>query len=818
MSRSAMQRLGQTRAVPLGSYVVDIHINQRYVTSGGIDVVAGDDGNPAVCVPLETLSASGVDVLPGAATASSSRCVIVERAVPGASSDLDMARLRLNLQVPQNRLRQQPRGYVNPADLDDGESIGFVNYLANHYRLSGGGMRGADRSSSYLALNGGVNVGLWQFRHQSSASHMQGSGTRWNSIRSYVQRPIHAAGSQLTLGQTFTTGRLFSGLRFNGIVMETDERMLPDSLRGFAPVVRGVAITNARVSIRQNGIEIYQTTVAPGPFEIADLYPTSFSGDLNVEVQEADGSVQSFTVPYAALPDSLREGSSRYTASMGRTRDAGEDSPFVELTYQRGLSNAFTLNSGARLARGYQAVLLGGVYNASLGAIGTGVTFSRADLPHTGYLSGWMSQLSYSRAFQATGTVVTLAGYRYSSSGYRDLSDVLGVRALADSRFTWQSSTYRQRNRLEFVVSQTMEHYGNVFLSASTQDYRDGRSRDTQLQLGYNKGFSNGMNLNVTATRLRYGGYANYAGWRDSREIRDVRSQDGNTMIAVTLSFPLGSPGSPRAASVNTTLTRDTRGSASAQSTVSGMLDEAQTLSYTAGVSHDDYERRTTSWSGSLNKRSRIGTLGGSASAGSGYRQMSLSGQGAIALHRGGVTLGPYLGNTFALVEAPGASGARVLNAQDAVVDSRGYALVPAMTAYRYNYIALDPEGMSTSAELEEGEKRVAPYAGAAVKVQFRTRQGVAVLITARLPDGRLVPFGAEAADVEDRVIGLAGQHGQVYARVPSSVGQVRLRWGDLPDDGCVVHYDVSDADPALPLVRLPATCHPITAAASRSQ
>ena len=41
--------------------------------------------------------------------------------------------------------------------------------------------------------------------------------------------------------------------------------MLPDSLSGYAPTIRGVAQTNARVTVRQNGYIIYSTYVPPGP-------------------------------------------------------------------------------------------------------------------------------------------------------------------------------------------------------------------------------------------------------------------------------------------------------------------------------------------------------------------------------------------------------------------------------------------------------------------------------------------------------------------------------------------------------------------------
>lgn len=44
--------------------------------------------------------------------------------------------------------------------------------------------------------------------------------------------------------------------------------MVPYSERQFAPVVRGIARTQARVEVKQNGYTIYNTTVAPGLFAL----------------------------------------------------------------------------------------------------------------------------------------------------------------------------------------------------------------------------------------------------------------------------------------------------------------------------------------------------------------------------------------------------------------------------------------------------------------------------------------------------------------------------------------------------------------------
>lgn len=82
----------------------------------------------------------------------------------------------------------------------------------------------------------------------------------------------------------------------------SDDEMLPDSQRGFAPVIRGMAHSNAKVTVSQHGYVIYETFVSPGAFAIKDLYPTAQSGDLDVQVKESDGSVRTFTQPYSAVP------------------------------------------------------------------------------------------------------------------------------------------------------------------------------------------------------------------------------------------------------------------------------------------------------------------------------------------------------------------------------------------------------------------------------------------------------------------------------------------------------------------------------------
>ena len=72
-------------------------------------------------------------------------------------------------------------------------------------------------------------------------------------------------------GRNLHPGELFDSVRLRGASLFSDDRMLPDSQTGFAPVVRGVAETNARVSVRQRGVLLDEVSVAPGPFVLNDF-------------------------------------------------------------------------------------------------------------------------------------------------------------------------------------------------------------------------------------------------------------------------------------------------------------------------------------------------------------------------------------------------------------------------------------------------------------------------------------------------------------------------------------------------------------------
>lgn len=120
---------------------------------------------------------------------------------------------------------------------------------------------------------------------------------------------------------------IYSIAAVRGVRLYTDNDMLPDSLNGFAPVVRGIAKSNAVVTIRQNGYIIYQSAVPQGPFALTDLNTTSSGGDLDVTIKEEDGSERHFTQPYASTAILRREGQTDFDISIGELNNSDRYSP-----------------------------------------------------------------------------------------------------------------------------------------------------------------------------------------------------------------------------------------------------------------------------------------------------------------------------------------------------------------------------------------------------------------------------------------------------------------------------------------------------------
>lgn len=827
---SGLAQLNKENAITAGNYdAVDVWVNNKLFKRMSVKFIKNTDASEVYpCLSDEFLTTAGValsnknsaDTTGTESTSSDSaaetpsstgQCLPLAERVKGASFRFEKAKLRLELSIPQALLKARPRGYIEQAEWSEGEKLAFVNYSSNFYRSDNRGQQNRTSDYGFVGLKSGINLGLWQVRQQSNvryANNNNGSDTQWNNIRTYVQRPIPQLNSQLTLGETFTDSTLFGSMSFRGAKMATDQRMWPESMRGFAPEVRGIASTNARVIIRQNGREIYETNVAPGPFVINDLYSTSSQGDLNVEVVEANGSRSTFTIPFSAVPDSMRPGISRYNAVVGESRDfTNIDNYFTDFTYERGLTNQLTANSGIRLAKDYTALLAGGVIGTPVGAFGINTTYSHAKVEDDQTQDGWRMQATYSQTFNKTGTTFSLAGYRYSTKGYRDLNDVFGVRSVQKNGGTWDSSTYKQRSQFTSTINQDLGDFGQLYASASTSDYYNDTARDTQLQLGYSNNYRQ-ISYNLALSRQRSIYTSTLYNW-DGNDTNETTTRYGNTenFATLTVSIPLNIGSNNQYVSMSAS--RNPKSGNNYQTSLSGTAGERNTFNYSLNAGYDDSNigSNSNNWGANVQKQFPNATVNGNYSRGNSYSQYGAGIRGAAVIHRQGVTLGPYLGETFGLIEADGAQGATVRNAQGARIDSNGFALIPSLTPYNYNTVGLDTKGINRNTELKENQGRVVPYAGAAVKVKFATITGYAVLIQTQAAEGEGLPLGADVYNSKDELVGMVGQGNQVYARVKDYKGSLYIRWGENSSEQCELPYAFNHQDTEQDIIHITGNC-----------
>ncbi|POA19242.1 fimbrial biogenesis outer membrane usher protein [Pseudomonas sp. FW300-N1A1] len=798
-----VSRFEKGTPVEPGVYRLDVYVNETWIGRQPITAVSTGSGKEAVsryCIKSSQFAELGVDKskLPAENQLKIvGDCVDFAAAVPDGKIDVDLSSLTASISIPQLYMGRKVAGYVDPSEWDRGVNAGFAMYDTNLYKSDA---NGTSSTQFYGSLNSGLNVADWRLRYNASYNHGESddseSTSEYQSISTYAQRDITPLKSQLTMGEYFTPSEVFDSVPFTGAQLASDDRMLPDSQRGFAPDIRGVAETNARVRVKQNNNVIYETSVAPGPFEINDLYNTGYAGDLNVEITEADGRVKSFLVPYASVSQLVRPGVARYSVTAGQYRDEDleKEPSFVQGTYQYGINNVVTAYTGSIIADNYLSGLGGMAFSTPVGALALDVTLSHAsDLPEDLYgvqssMSGQSYRLTYSKLLEATATNMTLAAYRFNSEDYLSLQDFAQIWGGSD-RYLDDS---QQRNRYQLSVNQPLGERGSLFFSGSKQNYWNRSASDTSYQAGYNTGLSWGT-LGISASR--------------------TQDEDGDydSTYLLSASVPIGQ-GSGRSMSLSTNINYSDSQNNNLQTSLSGSAGEQREVSYSVyGSGSQSDGDRSSNTGGSVTYNSPHAVYTASGSRGDGYKQGSVGARGSLVAHPGGINFSQNQSETMAIVEAKGAQGAAIASSVGAAVADNGYAVVGGLTPYRQNEIELDPKGTSKDVELQVTSQSVAPRAGAVVMLKYPTTTGAPVLMQVMRDDGELVPLGAEVLDSKGNNLTMVGQGGKIFLRGLEPKGVLIAKWGDGSGQRCRIEYQLPEqAEKDAPFMKASATCRAV--------
>ncbi|EPH4164643.1 fimbria/pilus outer membrane usher protein [Escherichia coli] len=699
-----------------------------------------------------------------------------------ASENFNLNNRQLKLIVPQSYLK--PRDWLStPEHLwDAGIPALMLNYRFNEYRTNGSNYIS---HSKFLSLESTLNLGRWRLYNSGNwSSNTSGENSHWQPMMLYLQRDYSAfQGGLFTVGQTAIDNGIFDSFPFEGVQIASDDSMIASDLYQYSPIVRGIAYSQSEVIIRQNGLVIYQKSVAPGSFEIRDFNPI-YNGDLSVEIRESNGSVRYYKQTMASLPVLQREGRFRYNFAIGKywhtDYDTGpQNEPrFFLASGAIGLPSEYTLYGGNIYAEDYSSILLGlGKYSNVWGAFSFDITHASSDFSSNSYFNylgkktGQSYRAMFSRGFGESSTTLNITGYRHSTKDYYSFNELQHIKS--SSFYDEKFKKHHERARIQAQIYQDFEGLGTLNLSGSKEQYWD------KL---------NGYNLTASISiPFRYFSSFISVGLNKSPYYNNI-----DKSIYFSLVMPIE-------------IFQNSHKNYLSTSIISNNSDTQQQLAINGGS--DDNEFRYTLAQGwqnkgrgetanlNLNYLSSYFQLNSSYAYHTDAKQWSYGIAGGVALHQDGITLSQPLSfnSASALVRAKGTQNVKILNRSGVYTDWRGYAVVPNLITYNKNQISLDVNTLNDDVELLNTDVNVIPNRGALVAADFSVNSGNKAMITLLQKNGSPVPFGSlvSLANVKETNTNIVSDSGQVYMSGLPDEGKLHVKWGETEKEECKINYQL---------------------------
>lgn len=800
-----------------GRYQVDIYIDHELVDTRSLDFVQDKKGQLKPKVTPDLLKQWGVKIDDISGLNKAGMIDDLSEYIPESQVKLDYNQMRLDLTIPQADVDSTAQGYVSPTLWDEGIPALLLGYDFNGSNTWRDGNETSGRDDSYfLNLHSGLNLGAWRLRNYStwtysrtsensgnaytgSEENNQSAQQHWDSVNTFLQRDVQPLRGVLTLGDTTTPSDVYDGFTFRGAQLTSDDDMLPDSLRSFAPTVHGIAASNATVTIRQNNTVIYQKQVPPGAFEIKDLYPNSTNGDLVVTVKESDGHEHTFVQPFSSVAIMQREGHLEYAITGGQYRSNydGDQPGFSQLTLIYGLPHDLTIYGGTQLSDKYKNGIAGlGFTLGGLGSMSVDTAYSSADLSSGEHKNGESYRAQYSKSVLSTGSTITLAAYRYSTKGYYSFQDAVDLQVDEDKNGdnTNDENAFNLRNnkrsRWQASLSQNLpENLGSVYVNGYQQNYWNNDGFERSVAVGYNNnwdGISYGLTYNFTSTP----------------------GEENDHQVAMNISIPLNKWMQNSYAGYNMSTNR--HGDTTQHVSLYGSALQDNNLNYSVMEGYQNHADSGTSGAVTLDYTGSKGEVNAGYNYDPDSHQLNYGLKGGLVVHQHGVTFSQALNQdiqSIALVHSAGVSNATVFNGTEIKTDWNGYAVVPYLIPYRKTTINLDTSTLADDSDVENSAADVVPTEGAVVMANFKTHIGAHVLLHLK-HQGSDIPFGSVANLVQDdSVTGIVGDNGDLYLTGVPEKGDLVVQWGKDVNTQCRAKFMLPEGKHTPGVINIDSVC-----------
>lgn len=787
-----------------GDYQLDLYVNNNKIEHRSIYLYAAQNtqGHQQLtpCFQPHELEHYGLDLPSPVSTirVENSRVCVDLAQLNYAKSTLNLNQSQLLIQVPQAYVIPERLNFFERQYWDNGIPAFRVDYNVSQFSER---QNSKTDNNTFANFRSSANWGAWRFNQNATWSHNNGKD-QWKTLSNSLSRNIPVINSEIVFGDNYSSSSLFEGIKIRGAILQSDRSMQPRHTNTYAPGISGIADSESIVTIIQNNNVIYKKSITAGPFYLTDYYPTSNGGNLTVEITGTDGQVKRQIVPFSSLAFLERKDSYSYHVAMGQYKREGGDHEFVnqaEVIY--GLTDFVTVAAGSQLSKHYQAFSLGSGLNlGQFGAASANMIHAISDfdsniikgISKSNRANGNAFKLNYSKTFTPTNTSLTVAGYKHFSTGYYSFNDVMDYNAQLSASnggdlFLDQSN--KLRHQFDFTLNQTLPKYwGSLNMNMSLYNYQNKKDLQT-----YNLGYS------LSKNNVNYGLYYNYY---DNVSQDDAR---GKYSASFNVSMPLfaDKKRSPTYLSYNIGHSDDGKNNQIVQ--INGQAGSRSQASWNIYQGYDD--KNYGGVSGSY--KAPFATLNaGYSYNGRDQQRLNTNIAGSFLATQYGALFSQPLQATNALILTKDVKGLQINNSYATRTNKVGLAVLPGLSPYRRNQIALDTQSIPEDAEIEETiMSRIIPTRGALVLADFKAKHGYKILMTLENEQLGDIPMGAKVRLAGGQTA-LVASFNQTYVLTDQPKGQVHVDWvSSNQTTSCIAQFDLADMQPVNGLYLVKSNC-----------
>lgn len=761
-----------------GEYNATLFLNKNKIDNRTLELVLSknkDNKNILIpCFSLQELNDYGINLDSNEVRLIKNNQCVNLNYIPYLKLNIDIDTNNIYITLPQSFIDDKKIYRLQEKYWDNGIPVAILNYS-----FSGNNNRNNDinTDSYYANIRSGFNFGAWRYRNYSIWNKSNNKSGEWDSISNTLYRNINAINSELILGNTYSSSRIFDSVKIKGVTLQSDNSMLPNFMQSYAPNVSGIANSESVITITQNDNVIYKNSVPAGPFDITDYYPMSNGGNLFVNVKEAGGFEKNFIIPYSSIASLERKGQLKYSLSTGKydSNNNQDEKYYNQLELYYGLNNYITIYGGSQLSTDYHSFSLGsGLNMGSAGAITIDVIQSNAKInfeeDHKTY-TGKSFKINYTKNIVPTNTNLSIIGYRHFDKNYFSFNDAMFTNSQGLNSI---DNHYKLKNEYSLSLSQILPHdFGSINIASTFYNYSN-RKNISSYNIGYYNTF-NKINYSLYYTSFNGDNFSD--------------TGKGTSSLNFNISIPFSLYDNAIWSSYG--LTTDSDHQTSHTVRLNGLAGERN--QYNWGV-YQGYGNKGMNYNGGLSGsyKSQYANLSSGYSYSSNSKNLNYNVSGSLLASDKGIVLSQPLQETNALIKVDGADGVSILNSQSSVTNSQGLTIYSGLSPYRSNSILLDMSSIPENIDVENNIlSNIVPTKGAVILADFKSHSGYKLLINLQTNKVKEIPIGAKAT-LSNKANYLVGNFNRLYVVADNESDVITVNWiiNDTVES-CDINYDV---------------------------